>query len=143
LRPRFFFEKARRLPAPRVIRVPLAASSVASSDVKRRFTLARPAGIVPSTLRLQTQTLVFERHVEVFDVAPGRRPVRIGEANVFRMPLDPPLEGLELELAPASGQTLEVRIDDGDSPPLADLAFSAVVRAPSVVFAPPAGTSGA
>jgi hypothetical protein len=144
LRPRFFFETARPLPATRVLRVPLAVSEPASVDQTgtagsvRRFALARPAGIVPSALRLQTRTAAFERHVEVYDVARGRPPVRIGEANVFRMPIDPAIEGLELALAPASGQTLEVRIEDGDSPPLADLEFSAVVRAPSLVFAPPA-----
>lgn len=138
LRPRFFFEARRQSPAPRVLIVPLAVASVESSGSERRFLLERPPGIVPSTLRLETPAPAFERRVEVFDVARGRGTVRIGRANVFRMPLDRPIEGLELELAPASGQTLEVRIDDGDSPPLADLTFSAVVRAPSLMFAPPA-----
>lgn len=138
LRPRFFFEAAHESPATRVLRVPLQVASVESSGSERRFVLERPPGIVPSALRLTATTSAFERSVEVLDVARGRRPAPIGKANVFRMPLDPPIEGLELELAPASGQTLEVRIDDGDSPPLADLAFSAVVRAPSLVFTRPA-----
>jgi hypothetical protein len=139
LRPRLYFEAAQESPATRVLDVPLEVASVESSRSERRFVLERPPGIVPSTLRLSAATPAFERSVEVFDVARGRRPAPIGKANVFRMPLEPPIEGLEIELAPASGQTLEVRIDDGDSPPLADVAFSAVVRAPSLVLTRPAG----
>jgi hypothetical protein len=138
LRPRFFFEAARRFPAPRALSVPLKVASAPSSGSERRFVLERPSGIVPSTLRLRTATAAFERRVEVFDVVRGRGPVRIGSANVFRMPLEPLIEGLELEIAPASGPTLEVRIDDGDNPPLSEVAFDAVVRAPSLVFARPA-----
>jgi hypothetical protein len=138
LRPRFFFETARRFPAPRALSVPMKVASAPSSGGERRFVLERPSGIVPSTLRLRTATAAFERRVEVFDVVRGRSPARIGSANVFRMPLEPPIEGLELEVAPASGPTLEVRIDDGDSPPLSEVAFDAVVRAPSLVFARPA-----
>jgi hypothetical protein len=137
LRPRFFFETWRRTPEQRAHHVPLPVASVESVGSERRFVLERPAGVVPSTLWIQTSTPAFERHVEVFDVARGRRPVRIGEANVFRMPLDLPVEGLELELASPSGQRLEVRIDDGDSPPLADVAFGVTVRVPSVLFARP------
>jgi hypothetical protein len=137
LRPRFFFETRRRIPEQRAHHVPLHVASVESVGSERRFVLERPAGVVPSTLWIQTSTPAFERHVQVFDVARGRRPVRIGEANVFRMPLDPLVEGLELELAPPSGQSLEVRIDDGDSPPLADVAFGVRVRVPSLLFAQP------
>jgi hypothetical protein len=45
--------------------------------------------------------------------------------------------------AAARGERLRIEIDDGDSPPLADLAFAAVVRQPSLIFAlPPAPAGG-
>ncbi|HTV21748.1 MAG TPA: hypothetical protein VMG12_23825 [Polyangiaceae bacterium] len=142
LRPRFFFELARPLPEPRVLRVPLAADAATSVGGEHRVVLARPAGIVPSALRLDTSLSTFERRVEVYDVASGRSPARVGVAHVFRLPLGKPAEGLEIELGPVSGQALELRFADGDNPVLPELELSAVVRAPSLVFAPPSEREG-
>jgi hypothetical protein len=53
---------------------------------------------------------------------------------VFRVTADPPVDRLEIDLAAASGAALRVEVDDGDSPPLEQLRFFAVVRRPVLVF---------
>jgi len=49
---------------------------------------------------------------------------------------------LELPLSPARGDRLLIQIDNGDSPPLEAVKFSAVVTQPSMIFSLPAATSG-
>jgi hypothetical protein len=138
LRPRFFFEMVERVPAVQVVAVPLNVTPASSAGAEQRFAISRPSGIVPSALRIATSTPAFDRGVTVYDLRQGASPVRIAAGRVHRLPLAKPSESLELELESASRGRLELRVDNGDSPPLADITVSAVIRAPSLIFVAPA-----
>lgn len=99
--------------------------------------LERPPGIVPDRLRVSTPSPHFHRSVRVLDLAQGRAPREIGQGIVFRVQELPGAEQTFLELSPARGERLRVEIADGDSPPLEALAFEAIVRQPTLVFAAP------
>src|SRR5207244_840348 len=96
--------------------------------------LARPRGLVPDVLRLETATPAFDRTVEVWDVRPGGNDVLLGRASLFRLEAIAAVGESEMTLGPARGERLRVDIVDGDSAPLDGLAFAAVVRQPSLVF---------
>jgi len=141
------FEAVEPAPRERVARVPLSLREQRNEGTAQHFELLRPAGIVPSALRIETGTLAFERHLEVHDRGQGSQPDSLGAGYVFRLPgaagsAPPaggvPLEELELPLRAASGPWLEVGIENGDSPALEALSFSAVVHTPSLVFSLPA-----
>jgi hypothetical protein len=151
LEPRWVFEAALGLPAERVARVPLLVKEQSRQGTRAHIQLQRPAGIVPSALRVETSTLAFDRHVVVSDRGQGSQPGSLGAGYVFRLPKptaamaaaeSSALEELELPLAAASGQWLEVNIEDGDSPALEGLAFSAVIHTPSLVFSLPTPSAG-
>lgn len=151
LEPRWVFEAVERLPAERVARVPLLVRERRTEGTLEHVLLRRPAGIVPSALRVDASTLAFDRHLLVNDTGPGSQPGSLGAGYVFRLPgatsASPegdtsPVEGLELPLAAARGTELEVAIENGDSPALEGLMFSALIRTPSLVFALPASSAG-
>jgi hypothetical protein len=126
-----------------------AAVAVALATIERReeggrtvLVLARPRGLVPGAIRLATSTAAFSRPVEVWDEGAGSAAGALGRRTLFRVRALTAVEGLELPLAPARGDRLRVVIADGDSPPLGDLAGSAVVRQPALLFTLPAPASG-
>jgi hypothetical protein len=105
--------------------------------------LERPRGLVPGALRLATATQAFSRRVEVWDEGPGAGDQPLGRGVLYRVSGEATVEDLELPLDPARGDRLRVVVDDGDSPPLAGLAFAAVVRSPALVFTLPGSEAGA
>jgi hypothetical protein len=135
LDPAFRFESATELERGGTIDVPLALLSARSEGGRTAVEIERPRGIVPSLLRIATSTSAFDRHVEVRDVGPAARAEPLGAGRIFRVAGLAPVGVDELPLAPAAGHSIRVVIEDGDSPPLAELAFEAVVRQPALVFA--------
>ncbi len=148
LEPHFRFESARVVD-------PLDRSVVALEELSREHgegttivELARPSGIVPDRLRVETATGSLSREVAVFDEQPGRADRALGHGRVFR--LDGGGDGggdggrghMHLPLRRARGATLRVEIEDGDSPPLEALRFHAVVRRPVLLFDLPADGRG-
>jgi hypothetical protein len=115
--------------------VPLASLSSESSGGETTVELARPPGLLPDRLRLETSTGTFDRAVEARDVGNGRDAVQVGAGRVFRLGTAVPVEERELALSRPQGNRLRLVIADGDSPPLADLRVDAVVRQPALVFA--------
>src|SRR5262249_2269952 len=85
-------------------------------------------------LRVETTTGVFDRTIEVWDVAPGRADRQLATGTVVRLRDVATVDSREVPLAPARGERLRVEIVDGDSPPLADLAFTALARQPPLAF---------
>lgn len=99
------------------------------------YVLERPRGLVPGSLRIRTSTAVFDRPVAVWDEGAGRRESLLGSARIARVDAGGAVaEELEVELGPASGERLRVRITDGDSPALDRIDFTAVVRRPALLF---------
>ena len=136
LEPRLRFEATSPVASPRErVVVPLEEVSRRSLNGRTEIELARPRGVVPDVLRIETATGSFNRAVEVWDEGPGRSPVRLGGAKLFRVETGIPVEARELDVQPARGERLRVLVDDGDSGPLQGLAVAAVVRQPVLVVA--------
>jgi hypothetical protein len=133
LEPSFRFESAKVIDRASRSAIPLAIATARSAGGATVVELVRPRGVVPETLRLSSSTAAFDRKVTVHDEGPGRNAAPLGAANVFRLVPGSGVEELELPLRPARGDRLRVVIDDGDSPPLNELAFTAVFGQPSLV----------
>lgn len=154
LEPRWVFEAVELLPPERVARVPLSLRQQRTQGTVQHVDLSRPAGIVPSALRIETSTEAFERHLVVSDRGQGSRAGSLGAGHVFRLPALGPaggapapglaesVEELELPLSAARGEWLEVSIDNGDSPALEGLSFSALIHSPSLLFWRAGGAGG-
>ncbi len=136
----FWLEPALRLESARVIEhgarmaIPLDIVSIRVENRHTIVDLARPSGIVPDLLRVETATTTFDRHLEVWDDARAAADAAIGSGRIFRVPALVPAGDNEIFLRIAHGERLRVEIDDGDSPPLESPIFSAVIRQPSLVF---------
>jgi hypothetical protein len=141
LQPGFRIECARSFESGGRLAIPLAVSGTRAEGHSTVVLLSRPRGIVPAALRVSSSTPTFDREVTVFDEGPGRGPARLGRRSVFRLASGTGVEDLVVPLTAARGDRIRVVIDDGDSPPLADLAFTAVFDRPSLV-APLAASSG-
>jgi hypothetical protein len=96
--------------------------------------VARPDGVVPDVLRIETSTPAYYRAVDVFDVRQGGAAEKLGGGTVFRVQLRQPVDESEVKLSPAAGGRLRLEIVDEDSPELQDLRISAVVRRPVLFF---------
>src|SRR5207244_3174248 len=104
-------ESARAIERPRPIATPLEIASRERAEGATILELARPRGLVPDVLRLETATGTFDRRIEVRDEGPGVD-VPLGSAPLFRIESLASVEDLELALAPARGDRLRVRIED-------------------------------
>jgi hypothetical protein len=134
LEPRFRFESARAIePSARIV-VPLEEVGRRRANDRTIVELARPAGVVPDGLRVETTSGFFDRDVEVWDDGGGGSAMVVGRARIFRVEAPAMVEEREIGLPTARGERLRVEIVDGDSPTLEGLSFSALVRQPSLVF---------
>jgi len=142
LEPALRLESARRFEYGGRLAVPLDVVSTRHEGGKTVVYLARPRGLVPDLLKLDTATGSFDRRLEVWDDGPGAAGEMLGSASVFRVQALVPVGEAEVALRPAGGDRLRIEIDDGDSPPLERPSFAAVVRQPSVIFSVDAADSG-
>ncbi len=143
LEPEFRFESAREIPGRERASVELQALEIRQLDRRTEVELARPRGLVPDLLVLETATGSFSRRVEVWDEGPGSEAESLGSDVLFRVEAPTVVEGLELQVRPARGDRLRVVIDDGDSPPLDALRLLAAVQRPALIFTLEPGTEGA
>ena len=92
-----------------------------------------PRGIAPRALRFETSTAWFDRAVTVRS---GAR--TIGQGQLFRVAGQPGFEVLEVPVdEDRPSAQLEVRVDDGDSPPLQSPRLTLVLERPELVFTTP------
>ncbi|MGH7787765.1 MAG: hypothetical protein ACRERC_12905, partial [Candidatus Binatia bacterium] len=137
LAPQLRFETARGFAPRAAVHVPLDEIASRAHDGRTVIELARPRGVVPDGLRLETTTALFNRTVAVWDEGPGRDARLVGRATLFRLP-GTAVEELEVSLEAVDGDRLRFEIDDGDSPSLQDVRVGAVVRQPVLIFSLPA-----
>ncbi len=134
IEPSFSLQNPRTIERTGRLSIPLETIAVRSAEGKTVIDLARPYGIVPDLLRIETATPTFDRRVEVWDDGPGAAAAALGAADLFRV------EGIasagidELALTPPHGDRLRIEIQDGDSPALDAMRWTAVVRQPALVF---------
>ena len=143
LEPSFRFVSSRTIERRASAVIPLEVLSVRSAKGETVVELRRPPGVVPAALRLETSTATFDRKLTVHDVGTKGDTGELGSASLFRLLPGTGVEELELPLGAARGDRLRVVIDDGDSPPLAGIAFTAVFGQPSLVaYLQRTGTGG-
>src|SRR5205823_11844723 len=82
LEPRLVFESARFLDPSEEASVPLQELARRPGEGRTILELARPRGLVPDVLRLETETPAFDRAVEVCDLRAGGRGVLPGRASL-------------------------------------------------------------
>jgi hypothetical protein len=137
LEPRFACERLADLhaeAAPAV--VPLAVLSQQAREGTTTLEIARPLGLVPDGLRVATDTGTFSRRAAISDLLPDATRVELGRGPLVRLGSVAGVEVLELPLREAArGEKLLIEIADRDSPPLANLRVSALVKQPALVFA--------
>jgi hypothetical protein len=143
LEPSFHYESARTFDSLRRVVVPLEPLSQRSRDGFTSIELQRPSGIVPDLLEIRTATGSFRRTVRVWDVQPGSDDARIGVGLLYRVAGPRGAKHLLVSLRTARGHALRVEIEDGDSPPLAEVGFDAVLSGPVLIFQLPSGTNEA
>ncbi|MEZ4255514.1 MAG: hypothetical protein R3A78_07330, partial [Polyangiales bacterium] len=138
LEPRFHFESTETLLSGSESVIELEVKNVSRDGQSTTTDLLRPAGVVPSAIRIQTTTPFYDRTVSVFDVRSGGDQVPLGTGRVFRT------DGITSELhdvgvAQAQTSTLRVVVHDLDSQPLTETHFFAVIDQPRLLFAAPDG----
>lgn len=106
-----------------------------SSSGHTMLTVSRPQGLQPDRLAIATTTPAFSRQVSVFDVADNGAKTLVGDATLFRLAGVIGAERVEIPLSSTRGDHLEVVLDDGDSPPLAELSVALLAERPTLVFA--------
>jgi hypothetical protein len=106
--------------------------------------LERPRGLTVTALRFATSTATFVRSVEVLDRVTGSADRRLDNGpTIFRVPAEPLVENLEIGVRSAMSDRLIVRILNQDSPPLADIAVTALAAKPALLFTLSPGQGGA
>ncbi len=134
LEPAFRYESSRTLQATERADFELTEVSRVAERGRTTVVLARPRGLAPDVLRLVTSTPAFYRQIEIWDEGPGAASTVLGQAALFRVPALTPVEDLDVAMGYPRGDRLRLVIADGDSPPLENLAFRALVRRPALVF---------
>ncbi len=141
IEPRIRFRETRAAEPTTTLDVPLEEIGRETRDGTTFVDLARPPGVVPDRIRVETSTGTFYRVLSVSDLRQGWGPSRLGGGSVYRVRELEGAETLEVPVEAAQGETLRVAIEDGDSPALADVRFEAVVRQPVLAFAAPDGSA--
>ena len=134
LDPVFHLESSRTVHPREQARVELRLISRQEDARRTVVELERPRGLRAESLVLATSTAAFSRVVEVWDEGPGAADEFRGRKQLYRVQAAATVEELNLPLSPAAGDRLRVVIQNGDSPPLADLAFTAVAPRPGLLF---------
>jgi hypothetical protein len=123
-------------PGPKLPRLEIALVEIAreSSGGRTRIELARPSGVVPDRVRVETDTQTFDRPLEVYDAGPGGGNRQLGAGSVTRVGNSNERLQLEVAIGASKSDRLLVSIVDDDSPPLERLRVHAVVEQPSLLF---------
>lgn len=127
LEPTFHFVATRAPRSAEELVIPLTMVSQTRVGTETTLVLARPEGVSPEALRFTTSTGAFVRDVTV-EVPRG------AAGSIWRVPGERVIEGLDVGVPPIRTPTITVHLEDGDSPPLADLAVSAVLSRPALVY---------
>jgi hypothetical protein len=136
IHPRFLLrEVERNVTEPATVEVPLTIRESRREGTRTLVVVERPRGYRTASITLGSSTASFVRNVEVRAPTPGGS-VPLGSGGLVRV------AGLEIpelrtvRLWEGGGDVLEIAIEDGDSPALADLTVTAALRVPALLFDP-------
>ena len=126
-------EVQRTVITPTTVDVPLAVRETRREGTRTILVVARPRGLRTESILVDSSTLTFVRNVEVFATTSAGR-VTLGSGGLVRVAgVDIP-DLRVVRLADGGNDVIEVVIEDGDSPPLADVTVSAATRVPALLF---------
>jgi len=131
LEPVFTYEPVFTPLDPPTLAIALRVRATRRLEGRTELDVELPLGVRPDRLRIATSTPNFVRRVSASDDTQ-----LLGSGDVFRVEALRARGGewLEVPLDRARGDELTITIDDGDSPALAGLQLSAIVRQPALVF---------
>ncbi len=118
---------------------PLELVSTRMEGTTQVVVLTRPAGVVPLSLRLDLASTSFAAHTTALVRSADEGARELGSATLYRVPPRAPgLPGTEQLDIPVrdwlAGETIELRIERGDSPPLDGVSVTAELREVALVF---------
>lgn len=143
LEPGFSVEATRFLPVFGTSRAALEILEKRDLEAVTEVVVGRPHGLVPRRLVIATSTDTFHRRVTVWDEGPGADPEPLGTGVVLRVASVSPVEILEIVLRPPRGDRLRLVVENQDSPGLEQMAVSALMPRPVLVFSLPDGPPSA
>ncbi len=119
------------------VSLPLTVRERRSEAGRTIITCERPPGVAPERIAIVTTTASFVRSVAIATADAHRGMRDLGAGTVLRVEGIAHAEELAVPISSdfgTGGSTIEIAIDDGDSPPLEGLALFAEVRQPALVF---------
>jgi hypothetical protein len=134
LEPRFRYRRNEAQSHPGLVSLSMPVQEQVTTDKESSLGWRRPKGWVPSELVFETSTPTFSRRVTVYDLDDAEAAALIGTGTVSRLSPDDSNARLTIRLAPARGNRMRVVIENGDSPPLAQLVLNARAVAPRMLF---------
>jgi hypothetical protein len=137
--PKLRLERGQTVRGSENLETPLAITSRWHDRAGTHLIIDRPLGILPTALRLGTRTGVFDRMVRIYDGNGGDGRRLVGEGRALRVSLPAggarvTIDQVDVPLGVPRSKKLELVIDDGDSPALAELTVRAILRRPILVF---------
>ncbi len=139
LRPAFTIAEEGRGPvAPPTAIVPLTIESTRTEGTQSIYVVNCPEGFPMESFEIRSTTAAFVRHAEVF-VIDARGSRSEGHAMLVRVPNTAISEGLHIPTT-ATGRSVEIRVENRDSPPLEGVVIQAHIRVPSLIFEYRAGS---
>lgn len=134
IHPRFLLREIERtVTEPATVEVPLTIRETRREGTQSVVVVERPRGYRTVSLTIGSSTASFVRNVEVRAPGPNGSVV-LGRGGLVRV------AGLEIpelrvvRVSEGGADTLEIAIEDGDSPGLADLTVTAALRVPALLF---------
>ena len=129
----FHYETERPRETADTFEVPLREIARRREGAVTIVELARPIGIVPDRIRIETATPSFDRPAVVRDAGQRGDARPIGRATLLRVP-ELAVDERAIRVAPPEGDRLIVAIDDAGSPALESLSVVAIVERPALLF---------
>lgn len=130
LEPLLGWEATRLIRTPTTMTIPLVIAERREEAGQTILVVTRPPGMIPDRLRFSTTTPAFARVLRIDDTS-----AYTGE--IHRVPTVRDAESVEVPVSQLRQATFTITIDDGDSPPLEDLAIEAILSQPTLLFFEP------
>jgi hypothetical protein len=134
LEPAMRFETALAAVSPNELQRRLEIVSESPMTGGTRYVLARPAGLVPEHLVVRTASTTYYRPIRIYDQGPSSETRALGHGVLFGAADLGVIGPHAIAIDVARAERLMVEIEDGDSPPLDEIAFIASVEEPALVM---------
>ena len=137
--PRLRLERGQTIRGSDNLEAPLAVTHRWRDRQGTHLLIDRPSGILPTAIRVVTHTAVFDRVVRIYDGNGSDQRRLVGEGRALRVSLpvggaNVTVDQVDISLGVPRSRKLELVVDDGDSPALAELTVRGILRKPILIF---------